>query len=144
MLPPDAAAAPHQRDCILTNVVPVHKMKTPAHLITRRRFFISTGAATLCARPGVRAESRQAGDAGCVVGDPAVEAVGTRILANGGNAVDALVATALAGAVTEAHQPATGGYAMDAIFAMDGGRRIAGIDGNSAAPAAFTADIFQP
>ncbi len=79
-----------------------------------------------------------------MVGEPAVEGIGARILAQGGNAVDALVATALAGAVTQPHQTGIGGYGAHAVIAMDGGKRIAALDANSVAPAAFTAEIFKP
>ncbi len=111
---------------------------------TRRRFLFSTSAAALLPRFGVRADMRPAGQMGYVVGEPAVEDIGARILAQGGNAVDALVATALAGAVTQPHQTGIGGYGAHGVFAMDGGKRIAAIDANSTAPAAFTADIFKP
>jgi gamma-glutamyltranspeptidase/glutathione hydrolase len=97
------------------------------------------------AAPGwVRGALRPANAHGYVVGEPAVEGIGARILAQGGNAVDALVATALAGAVTQPHQTGIGGYGAHAVIAMDGGKRIAALDANSVAPAAFTADIFKP
>lgn len=119
-------------------------MRTPASLITRRRFLISTSAAALAPHSWVRADLRPANKIGYVIGEPIVEGVGSAILAQGGNAVDALVATALAGAVTQPHQTGIGGYGSHGVFAMDGGRRITAIDANSAAPAAFTADIFKP
>lgn len=106
---------------------------------TRRRFLATTLAA-----PWVRAELRPTSELGYVVGEPAVEGIGATILMQGGNAVDALVATALAGAVTQPHQTGIGGYGSHGVFAMDGGKRIAAIDANSTAPAAFTADIFKP
>jgi len=97
------------------------------------------------AAPGwVRGALRPASVQGYVIGEPAVEGVGARILAQRGNAVDALVATALAGAVTQPHQTGIGGYGAHAVIAMDGGKRIAALDANSMAPAAFTPDIFKP
>lgn len=119
-------------------------MRTPASLITRRRFLISTSAAALAPHSWVRTDLRPASEVGYVVGEPIVEGIGAAILARGGNAVDALVATALAGAVTQPHQTGIGGYGSHGVFAMDGGKRIAAMDANSTAPAAFTADIFKP
>lgn len=92
----------------------------------------------------VRADLRTANDAGYVIGEPIVEGIGAKILAEGGNAVDALIATALAGAITQPHQTGIGGYGTHGMFAMDGGKRIVALDANSIAPAAFTADIFKP
>ncbi len=81
---------------------------------------------------------------GYVVGEPVIEGIGAKVLAEGGNAVDALIATALAGAVSQPHQTGIGGYGTHGIFAMEKGKRIAALDANSTAPAAFTADIFKP
>lgn len=81
---------------------------------------------------------------GFVVGQPGAEEFGNKVLADGGNAFDAIVAAALAGAVTQPHQTGVGGYCMYGIFALNGGRRIVCIDANSAAPAAMTPDIFKP
>lgn len=81
---------------------------------------------------------------GYVVGEPGVESIGAKILADGGNAFDALVATALAGAITQPHQTGIGGYAAHAMIAYDGGKRITALDANSTAPAAMREDIFKP
>ena len=115
------------------------QMNSASRLINRRRFL----ATTLIA-PWVRAELRPMSELGYVVGEPVVEGIGAMILMQGGNAVDALVATALAGAVTQPHQTGIGGYGSHGVFAMDGGKRIAAVDANSTAPASFTADIFKP
>jgi gamma-glutamyltranspeptidase/glutathione hydrolase len=120
-------------------------MKSPR--LTRRRFLQGTGAvcaAALVSPVWMRAALRPSSEQGYVVGELGIEDVGARILAGGGNAVDALVATALAGAVTQPHQTGIGGYGTHAVFAFDGGKRIAALDANSMAPAAFTADIFKP
>jgi len=84
------------------------------------------------------------GGPGIVVGETTGERVGLRVLEDGGNAVDAVVAAALTAAVAAPHQTGIGGYGMCAVVAMDEGRRIVAIDGNSAAPAAMTKDIFKP
>lgn len=120
-------------------------MKPPR--LTRRRFLQGTGtacAAAIVSQSLIRAAPRPASEVGHVVGEPAVEGIGTRILEQGGNAVDALVATALAGAVTQPHQTGIAGYGAHGVFAFDGGKLIAALDANSVAPAAFSADIFKP
>ena len=81
---------------------------------------------------------------GYIVGEPGVEGIGAKILAEGGNAFDAIVATALAGAVTQPHQTGVGGYAAHAMLAYDDGRRIIALDANSTAPAAMRVDTFKP
>jgi gamma-glutamyltranspeptidase/glutathione hydrolase len=81
---------------------------------------------------------------GIVVGETTGEKVGLRVLEDGGNAVDAVVAAALAAAVAAPHQTGIGGYGMCAVVAMDGGKRIVAIDANTAAPAAMTKDAFKP
>lgn len=117
----------------------------PAHpsQFSRRRFLAQTSG-MLAASSWVRAELRSPSEIGYVVGEPVVEDIGAKILADGGNAVDALIATALAGAITQPHQTGIGGYGSCGIFAMDGGKRIAAIDSNTIAPAAFTKDVFKP
>ena len=81
---------------------------------------------------------------GVVSGEPTAERVGAQILASGGNAVDAMVAAALAGAVAAPHQTGIGGYGASIILASADGKRIVCIDANSAAPAAARADMFKP
>ena len=53
-----------------------------------------------------------------------MEGIGKQILADGGNAFDAIVATALAGGITQPHQTGVGGYAAHGVFAYEGGKRI--------------------
>lgn len=110
--------------------------------IHSRRDFLATGAvaAVALASRGARA----AGPTGAVAGEPLVDAVGARVLAEGGNAVDAVVSAALAGAVVWPYQTGIGGYGAHGVFAVDGGTRIGALDANSAAPAAATADMFAP
>lgn len=114
---------------------------------SRRHFLAQSSGglvASLVSSSWAQGEIRPASTKGYVVGEPAVEGVGAKILADGGNAVDALVATALAGAITQPHQTGIGGYAAQGMFAMNSGRRIAALDANTRAPAAFTKDIFKP
>lgn len=122
-------------------------MTPSANRTTRRRFLYRAGstlAAGIASPAFVRAEKRAANSIGYVVGEPSVEEIGTAILMQGGNAVDALIATALAGAIKNPHQTGIGGYAATGVFAFDGGKRISVLDANSTAPATFTADIFKP
>jgi gamma-glutamyltranspeptidase/glutathione hydrolase len=84
------------------------------------------------------------GAPGYVVGQPGAEEIGNEILAGGGNAFDAIVAAALAGAITQPHQTGVGGYAAHAMLAYDGGRKLTALDANTTAPAAMTADVFKP
>jgi gamma-glutamyltranspeptidase/glutathione hydrolase len=105
----------------------------------------SAGTLAVCFAPSVLFGAlRPESSLGYVVGEPGVEAIGRKILADGGNAFDALVATALAGAVTQPHQTGIGGYAAHAMLAYDGGRKIVALDANSTAPAAMRADTFKP
>jgi gamma-glutamyltranspeptidase / glutathione hydrolase len=80
---------------------------------------------------------------GYVRGDPGTEHIGAKVLVDGGNAFDAIVANALAGAVSQPHQTGIGGYAAFGIFAYDGGRKIIALDANSTAPSGMTAEIFK-
>ena len=107
---------------------------------TTRRGFLAASFVT----PWVRAELRPQRETGCVVGEAMVEEIGAQILAEGGNAVDALVGTALAGAVTQPHQTGIGGYGAHGVFAMAGTGRVAALDANTVAPMAFTSEIFKP
>jgi gamma-glutamyltranspeptidase / glutathione hydrolase len=115
--------------------------------LTRRHFIAQSSAlvaAACTSSSSVQADLRPPSATGYVVGEPAVESVGAQILAEGGNAVDALIATALAGAIMQPYQTGIGGYGAQGMFAMDGGKRIAALDANTIAPAAFTKHIFKP
>lgn len=81
---------------------------------------------------------------GAVIGETTGEKVGQRVLADGGNAVDAIVAAALACTVAAPHQTGAGGYGAHGMFAVDGGKTLWALDANSAAPMALRADAFQP
>src|SRR5688572_9338365 len=91
----------------------------PSHISRRTMLASSAGAfAGMCFAPGALFGTlRPESSLGYVVGEPGVEAIGGKILADGGNAFDALVATALAGAVTQPHQTGIGGYAAHALLA---------------------------
>jgi gamma-glutamyltranspeptidase/glutathione hydrolase len=113
--------------------------------ISRRAFCEASGAAALSAwASGLPGAVRVADQPGYVVGEPTAEKVGAKVLADGGNAADAIVAAALAATVVVPYQTGIGGYGAHGMFAFDGGKRIVAIDANSAAPAAITADLFKP
>lgn len=90
------------------------------------------------------AESSPKHPHGVVSGEPTAEKIGAQVLASGGNAVDALVAAALAGAVAAPHQTGIGGYGASIIIASADGKKVICIDANSAAPAAAHAAMFKP
>ncbi len=116
-------------------------------LLSRRELLKLTGAAAagvLRAHRPLLAAAPGDDELGCVVGHPTGEQVGMKVLADGGNAIDAVVAAALAAAVAAPNQTGIGGYGMHAAIAIRDGERIAAIDGNSAAPAAMRADTFKP
>src|SRR5262245_40684380 len=81
---------------------------------------------------------------GGVEGQPAAAEVGRKVLADGGNAVDAIVAAALAAGVAAPQMCGPGGYGGHMTLALDNGQTITAIDFNSAAPAAATEDMFAP
>lgn len=131
--PPSSTAAPPNGD-----------YKSPAPSLTRRRA-LRLAAASLSAPFILRAaESSPKHPHGVVSGEPTAEKVGARVLAEGGNFVDALVAAALAGAVAAPHQTGIGGYGASIIIASADGKKVICIDANSAAPAAAHAAMFKP
>ena len=115
----------------------------PVQRIPRRRALRL--AATVVAAPFVlRAAPKPAQPHGVLSGEPTAEKVAARVLADGGNFVDALVAGALAGAVAAPHQTGIGGYGASLILARADGKQILAIDANTAAPAAVRPDLFKP
>jgi gamma-glutamyltranspeptidase/glutathione hydrolase len=114
---------------------------------SRRRMLILTGCAALAGAMAPRllrgAEKDSTANAfGAVIGEPTATKVGGRILADGGNAVDAAVAAALAAAVVSPNNCGIGGYGGHLTIALAGGKKITSIDFNTAAPAAARPDMF--
>ncbi len=112
-----------------------------SHSITRRRA-LELGAAAwmaLNARPSWSGEPNA--DAGLVVGQPEGAESGRRVLADGGNAVDAAVAAALVSGVVAVSQCGIGGYGGHMVIAWPEGK-VTAIDFNSAAPAAAREDMY--
>ena len=79
---------------------------------------------------------------GVVVGEAAGAAAGIKILADGGNAFDAIVTAALVAAVANPGKCGIGGYGGHATLALAGGKKIISIDFNSTAPAAARDDMY--
>src|SRR5689334_21789900 len=74
------------------------------------------------------------GQGGIVIGEPKAAEVGNHVLKEGGNAIDAIVAAALAGAIHAPNQYGIGGYGGHMIVRTANGA-IKCIDFDSAAPA---------
>lgn len=114
--------------------------------ITRREFIRCGARATAAAFVPVVLRSRlMAGDSrkrGLVIGESTGATVGARILAAGGNAIDAAVAAAFAASVASPHNCGPGGYGGHMVIALAKTGRVTAIDFNSAAPKAMRPDLF--
>jgi gamma-glutamyltranspeptidase/glutathione hydrolase len=111
-----------------------------------RREALTLAACGLAAAglPSVSAADEPSRPGGWVEGHPVAARVGKKVLADGGNAVDAIVAAALVVGVVAPQQCGPGGYGGHATLALDGGKTVTAIDFNTAAPAAATEDMFAP
>src|SRR5688572_21436452 len=76
-------------------------------------------------------------------GHPAEAEAGVRIFAQGGNAIDALVAAAFTGFVVEPASCGVGGYGHLALFRADRGEFLT-IDHYARAPAGARPDLYVP
>jgi len=94
-----------------------------------------------CARPAAGNKPARS-ETGRVVGNPVGAQVGERVLAEGGNAVDAAITAALAVCVTSPWLSGIGGYGGHMMIALAGGKKITSIDFNSTAPIAARDDMY--
>jgi gamma-glutamyltranspeptidase / glutathione hydrolase len=116
-------------------------MHPSAARVSRREFIELTtaGAAVLST---VRAFAIEAGPgSGLLVGQRQAAETAARVLADGGNAVDAAVAGAFVAGVVALQMCGIGGYGGHAVIGWPDGRCRA-IDFNSAAPAAARPDMY--
>lgn len=79
---------------------------------------------------------------GVVIGEANGAAAGREVLADGGNAFDAVVTAALVSCIATPSRCGIGGYGGHATLALAGGKKIVSIDFNSTAPAAARADMY--
>ena len=115
---------------------------------SRREMLSRTGKAMLIGSVGVpfflgaQEKSTARWKYGAVVGENTGMKVGEKVLAEGGNAIDAAVAAALAACIGAPARSGIGGYGGTMIIALAGGKKITAIDFNTIAPAAARADMF--
>jgi gamma-glutamyltranspeptidase / glutathione hydrolase len=111
------------------------------HRTNRRRFLRLTAAGSLSLLgKGAWAVDKPAAH-GLVTGQREAADVGMRVLASGGNAVDAAVAAALVAGIVSPSNCGVGGYGGHMVIGWPGGK-VTAIDFNSAAPAAARENMF--
>jgi gamma-glutamyltranspeptidase / glutathione hydrolase len=81
---------------------------------------------------------------GAVVGQTLGAAAGQRVLAEGGNAIDAVVTAALVSCIAAPYSCGPGGYGGHLTVRLGSDQSVRCIDFNSTAPAAARADMFPP
>jgi gamma-glutamyltranspeptidase/glutathione hydrolase len=119
---------------------------------TRREMLSLTGQALVAGAVGTQfgfaAEKKSPGQEtsvksrfAAVTGEATGAAIGEKILAGGGNAIDAAVAAALTACVTSPSKCGVGGYGGHLIIALADAGKINSIDFNSTAPAAARPDM---
>jgi gamma-glutamyltranspeptidase/glutathione hydrolase len=108
----------------------------------RRSFLAITGGAlaTAAANQAIGAKQVSSGH-GLVVGHPEANEAGMKVLAEGGNAVDAIVAAALVAGVVAVSRCGIGGYGGHMAIGLPNGK-VTSIDFNSEAPTAARPDMF--
>lgn len=87
-------------------------------------------------------EAKSTTSLGAVAGDPDGTTAGMKVLAEGGNAIDAVIAAALVTCVVAESKCGLAGYGGHMTIALTGGKKVTSIDYNSAAPAAARADMY--
>lgn len=110
---------------------------------TRRNMLHSTGlmiGAMVFRGDAFSAEGAPA--SGAISGEPTAAAIGQDILHSGGNAIDAVLAAALAATVVSPQNCGVGGYGGHMLVALAQSRKIVSIDFNTAAPARADPRMF--
>ena len=115
--------------------------------ISRREMLSCTTRATLFGTLGLprcfaQQKPRTRWEHGAIVGENEGMRVGLRILADGGNAVDAAVAAALTASVAAPARSGIGGYGGHMTLALAKNKKITAIDFNTVAPLAARPDMF--
>ena len=107
-----------------------------------------TGQAALLGSLGIPAcassqsKSAPRSPMGAITGEEAGAKVGEKVLADGGNAIDAAVAAALTSCIATPARCGIGGYGGHMTIALRREKKIVSIDFNSTAPAAAREDMF--
>ncbi len=119
-------------------------LSSPAPLSRRAALKLTARltAASIAFPSVLRAATAPAYPHGVVRGEPTADKIGAEVLASGGNAVDALVAAALAAAVCSPAMTGIGGYGAAIMIASADGKKVVAIDANSTAPAAARPAMF--
>src|ERR1051326_1319443 len=117
-------------------------------LYSRRKMLRLTGRALAAAAiPAPTPEFRESnpalgGKGGAIIDEKHGAEAGRRVLEDGGNAIDAMVAACLVTCVATPSRCGIGGYGGHMMIALAGGKTITSIDYNSAAPAAARPDMY--
>src|SRR6476646_3757589 len=108
-----------------------------------RRSFLAITGGTLAAAASKQTigVERASKGRGLVVGFPQAGGAGNAVLADGGNAVDAIVAASLVAGVGAVTRCGIGGNGGHMTIGLPSGK-VTSIDFNSEAPAAAAADMF--
>src|SRR4051812_2393516 len=118
----------------------------PTRPYTRRELLELTGkailAGTIAPHVSLAVTESSSQPSGAIVGDPLAAKIGEKIFRDGGNAIDAAIATAFAAGITSPSKCGIGGYGGHAMIAPAGGKPTA-IDFDSTAPAAARPDMFR-
>lgn len=109
-----------------------------------RRQWVATSVSAAMACCSHKTLANLVSASGMVVGQVTAEKVGMRVLEQGGNAMDAVVAAALVSAIAAPSSTGIGGYGMSAVVAYDGGTKLIAVDANTMAPKAIPKDMFLP
>src|SRR5262245_22986843 len=106
--------------------------------LTRRQMLRLTGQAVafgaLAGSGCVSRKKPSPAPRGTVIGETTGAAAGIKMLADGGNAFDAIVTAALVAAVANPAKCGIGGYGGHATLALAGSKKIISVDFNSTAP----------